>query len=106
MAEAGIDTDFVGGPCAGVFKKMPVSQLATGAVICADATYVVTKHTPTFYTVTYAPDTRAGAPGQPLAGVPQFGQAWSALMHTLAFKVPAALKRERVALQRIRKAVR
>lgn len=106
MAEPTIRTDFVGGPCDGQTKQVPVSQLTTGAVECGTATYVVQGVSPTHYRATFEPDTRNLGPGGPEVVAPQFDRAWSQLMHTLAFYVPAQLTRQRVALQRIRRAVR
>lgn len=106
MAEPTIVTDFVGGPCDGLTKRIVVSALATGVVRCGTADYIVQGITPTHYRATFEPDTRNLGPGSPLQGTPQFNQAWTAVMHTLAFKVPAYLKRQEVAMRRIRKAVR
>jgi hypothetical protein len=106
MADPTITTDFVGGPCDGRRRQVPVAVLSTGAVSCDGKTYIVQGVTPTLYRATYEPDTRNAGPGGPLAGTPQFGRAWTTLMHTLAFRIPAQLTRQRVALQRIRRAVR
>jgi len=106
MAEQTIRTDFVGGPCDGQTKQVPVSEIATGTIICGGQDYTVQGVSPTRYRATWMPQALAEAKTSPLGGTPQFQLAWSGLMHTLAFKVPAYLKRERVASQRIRRAVR
>ena len=106
MAEPTIATTYVGGPCDGRTRNDPVSVLATGAITCQGATYIVQGITPTHYRATFEPDTRNLGPGGPLAGTPQFNMAWTRLMHTLAFTIPGQLTRQRVALQRIRRAVR
>ncbi len=101
-----IKTDFVGGPCDGFSVQVPVSQLATGAVSCGNQTYVVQGVTPNLYRATWAQAVKNAGPGGPVVAPTQFDAAWTALMHTLAFTIPAQLTRQRVALQRIRRAVR
>lgn len=106
MAEPTIRTDFVGGPWGGLTRSIPVSELSTGVIRRGTADYIVQAITPTHYRATFEPDTRNLGPGSPLQGTPQFNTAWTMLMHTLAFKVPAYLRREENAMRRIRKAVR
>ena len=103
---ATIATDMIGGPCDGTTGHFTVAELATGAVNCLGATYVVQGITPTHYRATWAQLAEHAGPGPGLANPADFNRAWTGLMHTLAHKVPAQLQRQQAALQRIRRAVR
>lgn len=101
-----IRTDFIGGPCDGQTKQVSRDQLATGAVVCGGAQYVIQGVTPTRYRATWGKLAAEQSRDQTAIGHAEFNGAWGRLMRTLTFTVPAELKRQRAALRRIRRAVR
>jgi hypothetical protein len=103
----------VGGPCDRRYVALKAAALSAGKATCKGAEYLYAPDTHDPWIFQYAPDKAAGKPVGDIfgantiqSGERQVYAAWSRLMHSLAFYVPAQEARTRAAITRIRKAVR
>lgn len=98
--------EIVGGPCDGVRIDRSKLSVVNDTFVCGGALYSLTRVSSTLYSAHVEASATTGPGPSPVPQSTDLNRAWSRLMHTLAFYVPDQLHRQRVALQRIRKAVR
>lgn len=103
---ATLRVQFVGGPCDATTKNVPVDQVKAGSTVCGGQVYVFDPNTanPVF---AHLASVVENANVANLSYNPRLVfSAFSGLMRTLAYGVPAQMRGVRADLNRIRRAVR